>query len=43
MGDEEKQEKGLVSEWGQASRNNWNEAQIGLKCKPQLSSSTNDH
>lgn len=43
MGDEEKQEKGLASEWGQASRNNWNQAKIGLEYKPQLSSNTNDH
>lgn len=43
IGHEEKQEEGLASEWGQASRNNWNQAQIGLEYKPQSPSSTNDH
>lgn len=28
---------------GQASRNNWNQAQIGLEYKPQLPSRANDH
>lgn len=36
----EKKQEGLLSELGQAGRNNWNQAKIGLEYKPQLSGST---